>query len=232
MGDLLWVADTGNHALRVIDLGDGRVGTAAGCGRPGDGLGVDPGQPLMACLPAPVAVACVRSAVLMAMIEPPRIWAYLAQEERIGPLVGSGRAACVDGRFDEAALHAPVAMVAVGERLLIADSGAAQIRVAELAPRQLGPLQSPAAAALQRPVGLVTSEHRVFVSDADRGAILALDLRAGPTTVLTAPGALSEPGALEAFGPWLLVADGAADRLRTVLLTTGEVRPLTWSPSA
>ena len=82
-GDLLWVADRGNHALRVIDLVDGRVGTAAGNGRLGDGGHVHLSQPLSAALPAPVGVASVKGAILFSVAESPRIWAYLPTGARV-----------------------------------------------------------------------------------------------------------------------------------------------------
>ena len=58
----LWVADTGNHLLRRIDLAGFMVTTVAGVGRPGPAL-TDPLPGPLAALSAPERISCDGRAV-------------------------------------------------------------------------------------------------------------------------------------------------------------------------
>jgi len=239
--DLLWVADSSNHCLRVIDLVDGRVGTAAGSGKKGNGQNCHAQRPLDAALPAPVSVTAAQGGILFASADPPRIWAYLPDTDRLGPLVGSGRPGYKEGKFPTVEMQSVAGIVALGARLMICDGD--RIRLAHLARRQAGtmlPVQEvppeealpddKAPLELVRPVDLATSEHRFFIADAGRDAIVSVDVRDHFVDSVTADGALSAPTAVEAFGALLLVADGESAGFKAVHADTGEVRALALQP--
>jgi hypothetical protein len=243
-GEALWVADTGNHALRRIDLGTGFVSTVAGTGRLGRGLPTDAAGPRKTALRSPwdIAVSTNRDgrteAVFIAMAGAHQVWVYLPERDELGPLFGSGNEEHVDGAPEEAALAQPSGLSLVGRYLFFADSETSSIRVFDLADHKVGTLVgrglfdfgdvdgAPDVALLQHPLGVAAGEGQLYVADTFNNKIKTVDLRGGGTHTLAGgdPGVLCEPGGLALAGDFLLVADTNNHRIRAVHTGTGEVR--------
>ena len=241
--DTLWVADTGNHALRAIDLPSGELRTEAGNGELGRGpsAGIPTRTPLRS--PWDVAVSPGegdQGAVLIAMAGAHQIWVYLPTHKHLGPFIGSGREDHVDGPAAEAALAQPSGLVIFGRYLFLADAETSSIRAFDLAERTVGTLVGRglfdfgdidgkgAAVRLQHPLDVAVADAVAYVADTFNNKIKAIDLNGAATTTLAggAPELLSEPGGLAVAGEFLIVADTNNHRLRVLRRQTGELRDL------
>lgn len=130
------VADRRNHAVRVIDTQSGTVGTIAGTGSAGSaeqgGGASGVNQPLR--LPWGLALDEKRQRVLVAMAGDNRVWSIDLTTMVTRAIAGSGRAATVDGRFDEAGFRQPVgvAMSSDGKKAYVLESVGCAVRELDL----------------------------------------------------------------------------------------------------
>jgi len=229
----VYVADTGNHALRAIDLETEKVRTIAGTGRLGRGE-LQPSAPSAMPLRSPWDLEATDGVVFIAMAGSHQIWIYLTEQDRLGPFLGSGREAHIDGAPGEAALAQPSGMQLWGNVLFFADSETSSIRAFDFEKKQVGTVLGrglfdfgdqdgpPTQALLQHPLGVSVTRGHIYVADTYNGKVKQV-LLPGAHTETLAEG-LSEPGGLDVAGDFLLVADTGADRIVAVRRKDGEVR--------
>ena len=132
-GDVLYVADTENHAIRAVNLADRSVETVAGTGAQGfnyDQSG--PGREV--ALNSPWDVVAHENKIYIAMAGQHQLWVYDAEQGVVSPYAGTGREALQDGALRQAALNQPSGLDTDGTLLYIADSEASAIRTASLDP--------------------------------------------------------------------------------------------------
>ena len=246
-GDVLFVADTGNHALRGIHLPSGRVRTLAGTGKLG--RGGEPGAPLDTALRSPWDVAAAgpesgaarpgQEVVFVAMAGTHQLWVYMPAADRLSPFVGSGIENHIDGAPGEAALAQPSGLELYGRYLFFADAEVSSVRFLDLEQRQVGTLVGKGlfdfgdvdglgeAVRLQHPLCVAVADGRVWVADTYNHKLKAISLRGGETETVVGPeGELCEPSGLARAGGYLIVADTGNHRLRVVRARDGAVRDL------
>lgn len=231
----LYVADTGNHCIRAIDLENERVRTIAGTGRLGGG-DLDAAEPLRCALRSPWDLAVAEGIVFIAMAGTHQIWVYTTESGRLGPFLGSGREAHIDGDPRSAALAQPSGVTISGNNLFIADSETSSVRAFDFTTNQLGTIlgrglfdfgdvDGPTDQALmQHPLGLAATTGHLFVADTYNGKVKRIRFDGGQVETIAA--GFHEPADVATAGDFLLVADTEAHRVAAVHLESGEVRPL------
>lgn len=248
-GDLLYVADSHNHAIRRVDLGRGLVETIAGTGEMAAQTR-SPGPARQTALRSPWDVALLGQHLAIAMAGSHQIWVLDLAQAEVGVLAGSGAERIDDGPFAQATFAQPFALAAHAGMLCVADSESSAVRALDLKARQVrtlvgkglfdwGDADGPfATARLQHPGGLVWAEGALWVADTYNHKLKRLDLLAGQVQTLglhTADGEshgarsapiLHEPGGLAAHDGWLYVADTGNHAVRKVHLATGDTLPL------
>ena len=132
-GDILYVADTENHAIRRIDLQDGQVETIAGTGEQGyDRTGGRTGR--STSLSSPWDVVLHNGVIYIAMAGIHQLWSLDLDTGIVGPYAGSGREAITDGPLASSALAQPSGITTDGDRLFFVDSETSSIRNCDLPP--------------------------------------------------------------------------------------------------
>ncbi len=138
-GDLLYVADTRNHAIREVDLKAGTVRTLAGTGRQnrqyGEFIPYLPG--LKQDLSSPWDVAYHDGRLYIAMAGPHQLWLYKFKDGEVGPYAGSGREGLVDGDLNRAELAQPSGIVTDGHFVYFTDAESSAVRKVDLKTGQL-----------------------------------------------------------------------------------------------
>lgn len=130
-GEGLYVADTGNHAIRYVDLEVGIVETIAGTGRQGIGH-VEGGAALEVDLRSPWDLALAGRDVHVAMAGSHQIWTLNLDTHVIQATVGTGAEGIVDGPPEEAVLAQPSGVcVDEDDVVFFADSESSAIRSAD-----------------------------------------------------------------------------------------------------
>jgi DNA-binding beta-propeller fold protein YncE len=250
-GDLLYVADAENHALRAVDLATGRVTTVAGTGEQlmGERVG---GPARQTRLSSPWALALLEGVLYVAMAGTHQIWALPLDGDAIAPHAGTGREALEDGPRPGASMNQPSGLTTDGRRLYVADSEASAIRVIDPGPRGevrtivgeglfefgdrdgVGPQQ----VRLQHPLGVAWHDGAVHVADTYNHKIKRLDPATGECRTVAGTGepghrdgpagsaAFSEPGGLAAAGGRLYVADTNNHAIRILDPVAGQVTTL------
>ncbi|HEX6123356.1 MAG TPA: thioredoxin-like domain-containing protein [Ktedonobacterales bacterium] len=127
----LYVADTGNHLIRRVDLAAGTVTTVAGTGA--QGLRVRAGGPARETpLNSPWDVCLLDGTLYIAMAGSHQIWTYDPAHETVEPFAGNGAEGRADGPVAQAAFAQPSGLATDGSRLYVADSEISAVRVIEL----------------------------------------------------------------------------------------------------
>ncbi len=240
-GKALYVADTGNHTVREIDLDSGLVTTLAGTGRKGAWPpmgGFAGGTPLH----SPWDLELVGDSLYVAMAGSHQIWALDLSEGEIGPYAGSGREATDGGSRLASALAQPSGLASDGYRLWFADSESSSIRV--VADDEVDLLAGAAEdlftfghrdgigpdARFQHPLGIAWDGETVWVADTYNSAIRAIDPDTGATETFVGGEAgwadgpeplFAQPGGIEASNGLLYVADTNNHAIRVIDTATG-----------
>lgn len=247
-GELLIVADAGNHSVRSVDLTTGQVRTLAGTGRVGLSRQDGEHDALHLDLRSPWDVAARGGEVFIAMAGSHQIWRLGLGDGKIAPYAGSGREGLDTGPLRRASFSQPSGLVLTGDDLYVADAEASAIRrvrldlgtVANLVGTGLfdfgdrdGTLYK---AALQHPTGIVAlGPGRLAVADTYNHKVKLIDLKAGTlTTVLgtgkpgrrigrTSETELNEPGGLALADGRLLIVDTNNHRILALRLDSNQV---------
>ncbi|WP_298581341.1 gluconolaconase [uncultured Luteimonas sp.] len=214
----LYLADTGNHAIRKVSR-NGRVTTLAGTGVPGfrDGEGA------LAQFRAPMGVAVDEAGrVFVADTWNDRI-RVIDRDGRVRTLAGGDGPGFADGTGATARFDTPAALVLAGDgRVWVADTGNRALRWIDVG----GVVRTWRAAAWDapepvRPLALAaTHDGAVYVAELSPGRVLQVSAD-GRSRVLVGNGTVrgfARPSALwrEADGS-LLLADAAGHRLHRIV---------------
>ncbi len=137
---ILYVADTENHALRQIDFNTQLVKTIAGTGEQSHHIRPHSGAGLETALNSPwdlVKVGVSEASpedfrLLIAMAGSHQIWEMHLETARVSTYAGTGAEACYDGSLTEAAFAQPSGITTDGRELYVADSEVSSIRAVGL----------------------------------------------------------------------------------------------------
>jgi thiol-disulfide isomerase/thioredoxin len=220
---LVWIADTGNHALRVLDLKKGEIRTVLGDGtQAGDRLSPDAPRPIPSGtrLNSPWDLVIRERMLYMAMAGSHQIWSFHPDHGTGGVLAGTGQEALTDGSYEEAAFAQPSGLGGGAKpELYVADSESSAIRCLDTVNRRVTTLMGRGlfdfgdrngglrTARLQHPMGVAQIGDKIWIADSYNSKIKILDPGKGKIRSLSIGEALNEPEAILAT-PWgIFVAD-------------------------
>ncbi|ARV61632.1 hypothetical protein BZZ01_26130 [Nostocales cyanobacterium HT-58-2] len=125
---ILYVADTENHALRRVDLKRQVVETIAGTGEQSRNIRPHLGAGRETALNSPWDLQLCGKRLFIAMAGPHQIWEMDLETAIVRTYAGTGAEACIDGALSESAFAQPSGITTDGQELYIADSEASSIR--------------------------------------------------------------------------------------------------------
>lgn len=250
-GGTLYVADTGNHAVRALDLDGRTVVTLAGTGDQAATYPPQAGALPGVALSSPWDLAIDGSRLFVAMAGSHQIWVIDLERGLAEPAAGSGREGVVDGDAAQAQLAQPSGLALDGGgRLYWADAESSTVRFLEIGEGGGTGLLAGSGEGLfdfgdadgvgrdarfQHPLGVTFGGNRLFVADTYNDKIKQIDPASGEVTTLAgdqagwADGAaprFDEPGGLHFAGGLLYVADTNNHVVRVVDPATGSARTL------
>ncbi len=235
--DVLYVADTGNHALRRIVLRSGRVETLCGNGRAGEPVAGPVTSPREVALNQPQSVAATDNEVFMTMAGDNRLWAYDLGRGALACRAGSGQLESRDGSGPMAAFAQPAGLAVVQQTLYVCDALGSAVRSVQLrndvvqtlvgqgmwefgdadGPREQARLQNPQAIALSADAPVL------WVADTGNGRLRSLRLGGGEVSTVSLPRRLHGPAALALSAGFLWIAETDAHAVLRLDLATGEL---------
>ena len=216
-GDKLYVADTENHQLRLIDMAAAKVSTISD-----------------EELRSPWALALDGDTLWVAMAGTHQIWKMSLHQGTIEPYAGTGREHIDDGPVLTATFSQPSGLALSDGKLYVADSEVSAIRLIDLRANSVSTLVGTGLfdfgdkdgrgkkAQLQHALGVALRGGQLYIADTFNNKLKRLD----PATldVTTVAEGLSEPGGLAVTQDGrLLVADTNRHRIVTFDPTTGVV---------
>ena len=249
-GGELYVADTENHAVRLLRLDRGAVETVAGTGRQARAYapGGLPGR--QAELNSPWDLEIVNDVLYIAMAGTHQIWAMELAGGLVRPFAGSGREGIQDGPASQVWLAQPSGLSTDGALLYFADSETSAVRVADPASGSVTTLVgiglfefgdvdgAGGQARLQHPLDVAYHEGELFVADTYNHKIKRLEIATrrltswlGDGTVGGEDGAgpaarFNEPSGLSVADSRLYIADTNNHAIRVADIATGRVTTL------
>lgn len=238
--DVMYVADTGNHAVRRIRLLNGEVETVAGTGTRGHDLPNEYTEPTRLAMSAPADVAVLGDNLYIAVSGQNQIWQLDTLRSKLVVLAGSGQLGLTDGVGVTASFAQPCSLSLVGQQLVVTDAAASAIRLLRLLDNRVSTLIGSGLydfgdvagkredARLQHPLAACADPRGlIFVADSYNARIKALNLRSGETRTLNLPYTLSEPAGLALGAGALWIANTNAHEIVRVDLGNGKIKRLT-----
>jgi thiol-disulfide isomerase/thioredoxin/sugar lactone lactonase YvrE len=226
---MLYVADTGNHSIRAIDLEKKKVTTIAGNGKQGfpRQLKNDDAQDVSLSSPWDVKFYPDTNHLAIAMAGTHQLWLYDIAKQTVSVLAGNGRESIDDGVYPDNSLSQPSGLAAVGDSLYFVDSETSSLRVIKdgrvrtLIGTGLFDFGfadgGQGKALLQHPIGITADKEAVYIADSYNHAIRKYDIATGQLTTLIGDGkrgVLNEPNDIIQIGSQFFIADTNGNGLK------------------
>ncbi len=253
-GEKLYIADTENHAIRLIDFVSREVTTLAGSGEQSRSYPPAAGEIPDVELNSPWDLELAGELLYIAMAGSHQIFVLDLEEGYLQPLAGSGREGTLDRPGPLAELAQPSGIsLGSDDRLYFADSEGSSIRWVSLGGGfpvitlagsgeslfDFGDVDGVGKEArLQHPLGVDVVGEIVYVADTYNHKIKTIDLTSQEVQTLAgaergwqdgANPLFYEPGGLDAEGGRLYIADTNNHAIRMIDLTNNETQTLVLS---
>ncbi|MCD9027737.1 redoxin domain-containing protein [Luteimonas sp. BDR2-5] len=236
--DVLYVADTGNHAVRRIDLRSGDITTVCGAGRPGETCEGPLGDPRAVALDQPRAIALSGDKLFIATAGDNRIWKLDLGNPAISLLAGNGVLGVNDGPSASASFAEPAALACVQQTLYVCDAAGSAIRSVHLRTGQVSTLLGADAwefgrvdgprtdARLQHPqaIALAPDAPVLWIADSGNDSLRQLRLGGGELATFDLPQRLHAPGGLAVSADAVWIADTDAHAVLRLDPASGTLR--------
>lgn len=249
---ILYVADTENHALRQVDFKTQKVETIAGTGKQSRQIARHSGVGLETLLNSPWDLEKVGNSLFIAMAGPHQIWEMELETGKVRTYAGTGQEACINDAIASCAFAQPSGITTDGQELFVADSEVSTIRAVGLGDRAqvrtvvgsgelfgFGDLDSEGFdVRLQHCLGVEYAQGLLWVADTYNHKIKQIDLNTSSCKTVLGDGTpgyqdgegmrsrLYEPSGLSALNSHLYIADTNNHTIRRVDLATMTVTGL------
>jgi DNA-binding beta-propeller fold protein YncE len=249
---ILYVADTENHALRRVDLKRQVVKTIAGTGKQSRNICPHSGAARETMLNSPWDLQLWGNSLFIAMAGSHQIWEMDLETNIVRTYAGMGAEACVDGELSESAFAQPSGITTDGQELYIADSEVSSIRGMGLVePQQVrtvcgsgdlfgfGDVDGQGFdVRLQHCLGVEYAQNNLWIADTYNHKIKLVNPHTGNCQTVLGDGSVglqdgqgkntrfSEPSGLSVMGSLLFIADTNNHAIRRVDLDTLTVATL------
>jgi thiol-disulfide isomerase/thioredoxin len=249
---ILYVADTENHALRRVDLKRQVVKTIAGTGKQSRNIRPHSGAARETMLNSPWDLQLWGNSLFIAMAGSHQIWEMDLETNIVRTYAGMGAEACVDGELSESAFAQPSGITTDGQELYIADSEVSSIRGMGLVePQQVrtvcgsgdlfgfGDVDGQGFdVRLQHCLGVEYAQNNLWIADTYNHKIKLVNPHTGNCQTVLGDGSVglqdgqgkntrfSEPSGLSVMGSLLFIADTNNHAIRRVDLDTLTVATL------
>ena len=185
----LYVADNGNHALRVVDFKEGKISTLVGSGQRGEVI--DSNEILEAtninlASPSDIEFFPNKETIAIANSGTHQILAYSLKNQTVSILAGNGSEGIDDGKYPENSLAQTADMSAFNHKLYFVDSESSSLRVLD----ETGDIKTligkdlfkfgrenggKEKALMQHPLGLMVDDTGAYISDSFNHVIRKYD---------------------------------------------------------
>ncbi|WP_132999526.1 redoxin family protein [Luteimonas arsenica] len=219
--DTLYIADTGNHAVRRIQLRGGDIDTVVGAGRPGTPKEGPVADPRMVALDQPRAVSLAAGTLYIATAGDNRVWRFDLGAPGLSLVAGSGQLAIADGVRDAASFAEPSSLAAVQQAVYVCDAAGSAVRSASAVTGKVTTVLGQDAwshgnadgaradARLQQPqaIALDPGSPVLWIADSGNDSLRSLRLGGGELTTVQLPQRLHSPGGLAVADGVVWIAD-------------------------
>jgi len=202
----LYVADSGNNAIREVDFKEGTVKTLIGSGKRGglvDGSEKYDGDEVDLSLPLDVEFFPTKNDLVIANTGSNQILSYNIKGDELKVIAGSGGNGIKDGKYPQNSLSETAALSAYNGKLYFVDSGSSSLRVLEEnseiktlignADMKFGHKNGDKSAALmQHPLGLLVDDTGAYISDSFNHRIHKYDFTSGQIRDLAGSGRIGD----------------------------------------
>lgn len=235
-GDSLYVADTGNHSIRRINLADGIVDTVLGTGRAGRSR-PKAEESERTTLNTPLDLAVLGPDLYIAVAGQNQVWRMDLTVHEVSVLAGSGELGLVDGPAGEACLAQPSGLDVAGRHLFVADAASSAVRCVNA---DDGNVETAVGTGLydfgdasgmridvrlQNPLAVAADARgTVYIADSYNHSIKLLNRKTGDVRPLRLQYRLHEPQGLSLHGNHLWIANTNLHEVACVDLMSGLVR--------
>jgi thiol-disulfide isomerase/thioredoxin/DNA-binding beta-propeller fold protein YncE len=242
MDGTLYVADTGNHLLRGVDLATWEVETLAGTSQLGRGGPTgSPRDPLSVPLRSPWALLPLGEHLLIAMAGSHQIWAYDPARKLVGPWAGSGREDHIDGPVAQAAFAQPSGLALAGKFVIVADSEVSSVRAIDLEDAAVRTIVgrglfdfgdtegAPGEVLLQHPLDVAADANVLYVADTYNNKVKSITFGTMMTRAVFGdgdPSTMHEPGGIAVWDGRVYIADTNNHRILSGDPSTGALEEL------
>ncbi|MCB1588860.1 MAG: hypothetical protein KDI56_08155 [Xanthomonadales bacterium] len=238
--DQLFVADTGNHAVRRVKLANGEVETLCGTGKLADLRHFDMGLPKQTPLASPMDVAIYNERLFIAVAGFQQILELDLGRDRLSILAGNGREDLADGSGNFASFAEPCGLSVGRDSLYVADSGNSALRAVRLADARvqtllgLGPFDfgdvdgNATLARLQHPMAVHVDAARnlIWLCDSFNNKLKVYALNKGEVKTINLKYALTEPMGLCVAKDAVWIANTGAHEILRLDLKGGKLSRL------
>ena len=243
IGDILYVADTGNHALRRVDLKNGTVTTLAGDGTRGfKRITADGATATEVQLASPWDIRFYPDArktdLIIAMAGFHQLYAYDTATGLIRPYAGTSSEGIADGKNDKATLAQPSGLSITSDgTIYFVDAESSALR--QMKDGKIETLIGTGlfdfglkdgaypSAQMQHPQGLDEKAGRIYIADTYNNVIRVYDTNTKELSTLRLDGVtLNEPTDVKVIDTMAYIVDTGNHRILNIDLTTMKANEL------
>lgn len=201
---LLYVADTGNHRVRRVNIATRQVDTILGTGERGTMYRVTNRQAVDTAIASPWDLVFYpnQSQIVIAMAGTHQLWQYDVEQKTVSVLAGNGREYIDDGRYPLNSLSQPSGLSVHGDALYFVDAETSSLRVL-----QDGAIRTLIGtglfdfgfrdgigreAELQHPIGVYADDSGVYIADSYNHAVRYYNVETGELTTIAGDGEVGD----------------------------------------
>lgn len=225
--EYLYVADTGNHAIRRINILKGSIDTLIGNGAPGQAGAQTVSSFKSVQLNNPTGLHVHHDMLVISEAGNNRLSLFNLADNQFTPLAGGGPLSMQDGIGDRARMAHPLALSGDSRHLYVVEGSSSSIRTAAVPEGRINTLiglglfqfgindGSRQQASMQHPCGIIVDEKRdcAWIADAYNHKIRILNLQNNQLSTLKTPQALIHPCAVAVDLESLWIVDSASSHL-------------------